>query len=215
MGWWCGVGWQSRCSLLSPRLCCVMDVVSLSNLLRRRLHVSSINSRLLALSRTECFHFSPASRSRCTCEPQRATRPAVLRLGRAGSRTPSTPPLGPRETALGVWLQVRHRCLPAKWGCGAKSQYDTACSWKPLRGAAGCESGGDGARREPAAAWPARQQVRLAAFPLRPCQLPSASGSITAGTGSLLPGIWHSPRPGEMKKPALRSERLISRWLRR
>lgn len=61
-----------------------------------------------------------------------------------------------RETALRVSLQVRHCCLlAAKRRCVAKSQYDTACSWKLRKGAAGCESVRRGMSRmvpEPAAA---------------------------------------------------------------
>lgn len=54
-----------------------------------------------------------------------------------------------RETVLPVSLQVRHCCLlPAKRCCVAKSRYDTACSWKLQKGAAGCESVGCGARQD-------------------------------------------------------------------
>lgn len=73
-------------------------------------------------------------------------------MRRAGSRTPLNLcyALGvQRETVLCVSLQVRHCCLlPAKRRCVAKSQYDTACSWKLQKGAAGCESVRRGARRD-------------------------------------------------------------------
>lgn len=59
-----------------------------------------------------------------------------------------------RDMVLCVSLQVRHCCLlPAKRHCVAKSQYDTACSWKLQKGAAGCESVRRGARQDGGGAW--------------------------------------------------------------
>lgn len=84
----------------------------------------------------------------------------LMRMHVAGSCTPLNvfSALGAqRETVLCVSLQVRHcYLLPAKRRCVAKSLYDTACSWKLRKGAAGCESVRRGASRmapEPAAAW--------------------------------------------------------------
>jgi len=147
-------------------------------------------------------------------------------LRRAGSRAPLrllSAPGAQRETALRVSLQVRRcRPLPAKSLRGAaKSRYDTACSWKLRKGAAGCESVREAGRRR-------REQVCLrlgqpAHLPLAVCAssllaCPSAWERTPACLKIQLSGQTMSgfakPGPGEAQESAPSTEQLISYYLR-
>lgn len=139
-------------------------------------------------------------------------------------------------------LQVRHCCLhPAKRRCVAKSQYDTACSWKLQKGAAGCESVRRGARRDggeagssPGGSRYAFDSARLPAFHLPlsaglhlhvgclhvlspPSPLCLGNGTcllenMITWTNYLLQMIFPKAGSGETKESAPSTEQLVSHY---
>lgn len=130
-------------------------------------------------------------------------------MHQAGSRAPPNlfyAPGAQGETVLRVSLQVRHCCLlPAKRRCAAKSRYDTACSWKLQKGAAGCESGRRGVRRDgggagsgPGGSRYAFESARLPAFATYPC-LPGCARAwaARASASEMTPACLKIQLPGQ------------------